>query len=110
MVVVGFAVGFVDFSCSLTVSEVAELLSKNIFGGIEFIEKDVEEEHDLGTLCLARDFLGLQVDLFGENGKYTVEIGTRPSASVPTIHEVCDLSAMLRHSIDSIADCVIKHS
>lgn len=102
MAVVGYAVGFVDFSSPLPISQVAELLSSRVFGGIAFVEKDVDGEHDAGTLCLAHDFLGLQVDLFGESGRYTVEIGTRPSASVSSIDEVCDLSAMLKHSIESL--------
>jgi hypothetical protein len=105
MPIAGYAVGFVDFASPLSIAQVAALLSSRVFGGIDFIEKDVDGEHDVGTLCLAQDFLGLQVDLFGEGGRYTVEIGTRPSASVSTIDEVCDLSAMLRQSIERLEEC-----
>ena len=99
MAVVGYALGFVDFSSPLPISQVAELLSSQVFGGISFVEKDVDEEHDLGTLCLAYDFLGLQVDLFGGGGGYTLEPGSLPSASVAEIGEVCDFSAMLKQRI-----------
>lgn len=99
MAVVGYVMGFVDFSSPLPISQVAELLSSRVFGGIGFVEKDVDGEHDAGTLCLAHDFLGLQVDLFGGDGSYTLELGTRPSASVSIIDEVCDFSAMLKQRI-----------
>ena len=69
MAVVGYVVGFADFASSLAIYEVSTLLSARLFGGIDFIEKDVDEEHDLGTRCLAQDFLGMQVDLFGHNGQ-----------------------------------------
>lgn len=100
MTVVGYALGFADFSSPLPISQVAELLSSRLFGGIGFVEKDVDGEHDLGTLCLSQDFLGLQVDLLGENGRYTIELGTRPSASVSTVREVCDFSEMLKQGIE----------
>ena len=103
MSVIGYAIGFADFTSSLSLSQVAELLSSQVFGGIDFIEKDVDGEHDLGTLCLAQDFLGLQVDLFGADGGFTVELGTRPSASVNgNVGKVGDLSAMLRQRIDTL--------
>lgn len=102
MAVVGYVVGFVDFSSPWPISQVAELLSSRVFGAIAFVEKEVDGEHDLGTLCLAHDFLGLQADLFGESGRYTLEIGTLPSASVSSIGEVCDFSAMLKHRIKSL--------
>jgi len=104
MGIVGYIVGFTDFKSSLAISQVAKLLSSNIFGGIDFIEKDVDGEHDVGTLCLNQDFLGIQVELFGENGNFTLEIGTQPSASVLEINEVCDLSAMLKQRIDQLGD------
>ncbi|MCA9008057.1 MAG: hypothetical protein KDA70_22515, partial [Planctomycetaceae bacterium] len=104
MGIVGYIVGFTDFKSSLSISQVAKLLSSRVFGGIDFIEKDVDEDHDVGTLCLCQDFLGIQVDLFGENGNFTLEIGTLPSASVLEINEVCDLSAMLKQYIDQLGD------
>ncbi len=110
MALVGFALGFVDLSSPLPLVQVADLLSSKVFGGIRFIEKDVDEDYDVGTLCLEHDFLGLQVDLSGDNGRYTVEIGTRPSASVPGIDEVCDLSAMLAHRIKGLGTCELELS
>ena len=102
MTVAGFLIGFADFASSLPISQVADLLSARVFGGIRFVEKDVDEEYDLGTLCLAHDFLGVQVDLVGQDGRYTLELGTRPSASVATINVVCDLSAMLRQRLAEV--------
>lgn len=96
--------GFADFKSPLSILQVAKILSSQIFGGIEFCEKDVDGEHDLGTLCLDHDFLGIQVDLLGEDGKFTLEIGTLPSASVLELDEVCDLSAMLKQRIDQLED------
>ena len=100
----GFIMGFADFKSPLSMLQVAKTLSSQIFGGIEFCEKDVDGEHDLGTLCLDHDFLGMQVDLFGKNGNFTLEIGTIPSASVSEINEVCDLSAMLKQRIDQLRE------
>lgn len=100
----GFIMGFVDFKSPLPIAQVAELLSSHIFGGIEFCEKDVDDEHDLGTLCLKNDFLGMQADLFGQDGNFTVEIGTLPSASVTELNEVCDLSPMLKQQIDQLSE------
>lgn len=104
MVMAGYAVGFADFTCSLPISQVAELLSSSAFGGIRFIEKNDDGEHDVGTLTLEHDFLGLQVDLFGEDESFTIEIGTRPSASVSGVDGVCDLSAMLRQRIEKLGE------
>ena len=105
MPLIGYAVGFADFTSSLSMSQVAKLLSLRVFGGIEFIEKDVDGEHDSGTLCLAHDFLGLQVDLLGEDGAFTLELGTRPSASVDDgIGETADLSAMLKQAIATLEE------
>lgn len=93
-------IGFADITTPLPIQQVAELLSSRVFGGIRFIEKDVDGEHDLGTLCLAQDFLGVQVDLFGGDGGYTLELATRPSAVVAEIKsDVCDVSAMLKQRI-----------
>lgn len=100
----GFYLGFVDFKSPLPISQVAKILSSQLFGGIEFCEKDVDGEHDLGTLCLEHDFLGIQVDIIGEDGKFTLELGTRPSASVLGIDEVCDLSAMLKQHLDQLEE------
>ncbi len=102
MVFGGYVLGSVDFTSSLSLSQVADLLSSKIFGGICFVEKDVEEDYDLGTLCLAYDFMGIQVDLLGEEGRFTIEIGTRPSASVEEINEVCDFSEMLKQFINEL--------
>ncbi len=104
MAMAGYAVGFADFTCASPISQVAELLSSRVFGGIGFIEKDVDGEHDLGTLTLERDFIGLQVDLFGEDGVYTLELGTRPSASVSGVDDVSDLSAMLKQQIEKLEE------
>ena len=101
MTLVGFAMAFADFASPLPISQVAEVLSSRVFGGIAFIEKDVDGEHDLGTLRLVQDYIGLEVNLFGKNGRYTVELGTVPSASVAEIDAVCDLSAMLKQAIES---------
>jgi len=100
----GFIMAFADFKSPLSKSQVAKTLSSQIFGGIEFCEKDVDGEHDLGTLCLVQDFLGMQVDLLGEDGNFTLEIGTIPSASVSEINVVCDLSAMLKQGIDQLRE------
>ncbi|MGL4461960.1 MAG: hypothetical protein ACRC1K_07380 [Planctomycetia bacterium] len=100
-------IGFADFSTPLSLQQVAELLSSRVFGGIHFIEKDVDGEHDLCTLTLAQDFLGVQVDLFGEAGRYTLEFATRPSAIVSGGGMVCDLSAMLKQRIETECKIVV---
>jgi len=102
MPMVGSVLGFVDFTSALPLNQVAVLLSAQLFGGIRFIEKDVECEDEIGTLSLENDFLGIQVDLLGEAGLFTLELATRPSASVSEVEEVCDLSAMLKQGIERV--------
>ena len=93
-------IGFADITTPLPIKQVAEMLSSRVFGGIRFIEKDVDGEHDLGTLCLAQDFLGMQVDLFGGDGGFTLELATRPSAIVAEfVSDVCDVSSILKQRI-----------
>jgi len=107
MSLAGFITGFGDFKSALSLDQVASLLSSSVFGGIKFVEKDVDGEHDVGTLCLERDFVGIQVDLFGAGGCYTVEIGTRPSASVADSPDVCDLSEMLRQRLTQLTEVTL---
>lgn len=95
----GFVIAFADINTSLGLHDLAAVLSSHVFGGIPFVDKDVDEDYQLGTLCLAHDFIGIQVDLFGGTGMYTLEISTRPSASVGDLDDVCDLSAMLKQRI-----------
>src|SRR5260370_28436924 len=107
MALAGFVIGFADFKSSHPIREVATILSSKAFGGIRFVDKVVDECHDAGTLTLERNFLGIQVDLFGADGKYTLEIGTRPSASVEKCTEVCDLSEMLKHRLSQITGITV---
>lgn len=102
MAIAGFVIGFADFTTQFSIEEVAVAISSKVFGGIRFVEKDVDEIYDVGTLTLEQDFLGIQVELFGANGFFTLELGTLPSASVKECDEVCNLSEMLKQRLTQI--------
>jgi hypothetical protein len=87
--------------------QLAKLISSHVFGGIPFVPKETDEDYDLGTLSLANDFIGIQADLVGRGGAYTIEIGTRPSASIAEVSDVCDLSAMLRQRLNSLSGITV---
>jgi len=108
MSIAGFVVGYADCVSDLSVHELANVLSSRAFGGIRFVEKIVDGEHDLGTLTLEHDFVGIQVDLFGANGTYTLEIGTRPSASVKGCPDVCDLTQMILQRLSQISEVTVE--
>ena len=99
MKVVGFVLGFADFLSPLTIQEVASTLSREVFGGIPFVEKNVDEDYEVGTLCLKDAFIGLQVELFGGDGGYTLELGTKPSASVQDRDTVFDFSELIKQQV-----------
>ena len=108
MTIAGFFIGFGDFEARLSLHEIADVLSSKAFGGIRFVEKEVDDERDLGTLTLEHDFLGIQVDLVGSNGSYTLEIGTIPSASVDGCPDVCNLSKVLQQRLSQIKEVWVK--
>lgn len=108
MSIAGAVIGFVDFETELSLYDIADVLSSKAFGGIHFVEKDVDGEHDLGTLTLEYEFLGIQVDLVGANGTYTLEVATTGKSSVVHCPEVCDLSRMLQQCLSQIVDVSVK--
>lgn len=101
---VGFFIGFVDFESSLPKNQVLELLSSEMFGGIKLIEKDVDDDHNLGYLCLAKDFLGIQIDLCtNDKGGYTIELGT-VGPPHPDIDGIASFDLLLKERIQGIGD------
>jgi hypothetical protein len=99
MMLVGFVLGFADFALALPLQEAAALLSRHVFGGIPFIDHDRDDIDGGPSLILQCDFVGINAELFGKEGEYTLEINTRPSASVEEINVVCDLSAMVKQQL-----------
>ena len=107
MALSGFVLGFADFRLPLPLVDAAALLSNEIFGGIPFIEKENDGSNDAVTLQLEDAFCGIVAELIGSDGNYTIEIGTRPSASVADNSEVCDLSAMLKQQLSRVPGVTI---
>lgn len=103
----GFLIGFADFDSPLSLSEVADLLSTRVFGGIRFVEKDVDVEEYLGILNLEKDFLGMQVDLFGGNGGFTLELQTISTAGVSGETSIWDLSSIMKKRIETECKFVV---
>jgi hypothetical protein len=104
----GLVLGFADFRLSLPLVDAAALLSNEVFGGIPFVEKPDDESDDVATLVLKADFCGITAELIGSEGSYyTIELDTRPSASVAEVSEVCDLSAMLKQRLSHLPGVTI---
>jgi hypothetical protein len=102
MTQIGYVLGFCDFECPRSIEEVGRMLSETIFGGIAFVRKTSDEDYDDGNLVLQRDFLGIQIEVSGEGGRYTLELATVPSASVEGVPVVGDLSAMIKQRVQTL--------
>ncbi len=100
--------GYANFISSLPNDQVANRLSLELFGGIQFLEFDADEEYDRGRLYLERDFMGIEVNLLtGDNGRFSIEIGTAVRAFVKECDTVCDLSEMLKKMLASIPEITV---
>ena len=107
MALAGFVVGFADFRLSLPLYDAAAVISERVFGGIRFVEKKEDDECDIPTLRLEHDFAGIGAELIGSDDSYTIEICTRPSASVAETPDVCDLSAMLKQQLARVPGVIL---
>src|SRR6185503_12751526 len=67
-------VAYVDFDCDRPLSDVGKLLSEQLFGGIEFIGENTGIWDGVPAVRLAQRFLGLQVELGGQDGSYGLEL------------------------------------
>jgi hypothetical protein len=66
---------YVHFTCHDPLLVLAERLSKDLFGGIEFVGLNTGIWDEVPAVRLARDFLGLSVELGGsEDVSYTIQI------------------------------------
>lgn len=100
--------GYANFISSLPADEVANRLSSELFGGIRFLEFDADEEYDVGRLYLERDFMGILVNLLtGDDGRFSIEVGTAVRACVKERVPVCDLSEMLKKMLANIPDITV---
>jgi len=112
MTQIGYILRFCDFESLRSIDEVGRFLSIAVFGGIEFVRKITDEDYDDGNLVLQQDFLGIQAELFGEGGSYTLEIATIPSASTEGSGEVGDVSLMLKQRIqrrcEGVFLCIVE--
>jgi len=104
MSIAGFVVGFGFFDSALELEDVASLLSTHVFGGIQFVEKETDDEYRQGILKLANLFLGIHVELFGENGSYALEMTSHTAASIE--QGDCDLSLILKHFLMRVGQFV----
>lgn len=102
MTQIGYVLGYCDFECTRPIEEVAKMLSEVVFGGIELVRKNTDNDYDAGNFVLRKDFLGVQIELSGEAGRFTLELGTVPSASVEHISEVGDLSALIKQRVQTL--------
>jgi hypothetical protein len=87
--------------------EAATLISDKVFGGIPFQIKEQDSDDSSPTLILKHAFVGIVAELFGGIDGYTIELGTRPSASVEGINEVADLSPMLKQQLECVPGVVV---
>src|SRR4030095_9253622 len=105
-----FIQAFVDFESRLPLGEVAKLLSREIFAGIQFTGLNEGIWDEVPAMRLEQDFLGLRVVVGGgadERGSYTLEIEAAdfPWAKIPEAHSqeaVCDISDYVRELLKGI--------
>jgi hypothetical protein len=109
MTQVGYVLGYCDFECTRTIEEVARMLSEMVFGGIELVPKNTDNDYDADNYTLRKDFLGIQIELSGEAGRYTLELGTVQSASVEHVSEVGDLSQMIKQRVQSLLALEVRN-
>jgi len=109
MTQVGYVLGYCNFECARSIEEVATMLSEVVFGGIELVPKNTNNDYDTGNFVLRKDFLGMQIELSGETGRFTLELGTVPSASVESVSEVGDLSALIKQRVQTLLPLEVCH-
>ena len=67
-------VAYVDFRSTESLASLAEKLSAQLFGGINFIGENTGVWDEVPAVRLERCFLGLSVELGGQHGSYTLQI------------------------------------
>jgi hypothetical protein len=98
---------FVDFQCSDTLRVLAVRLSQGLFAGIEVVGENTGIWDEVPAMRLATDFLGLSVELGGDDGNFALHIEPRdfPWELVPQEEDATasvDLAGYVAHHLDRI--------
>lgn len=104
---------YVDFYYPESLSVVAGILSEQIFGGINFIGENTGIWDEVPAVRLSKRFLGLNIELGGEKGTYTLQIEAPdfPWELISSAFHATastDLSGFVQHMLSQICDIKIK--
>ena len=105
-----FIRAYVDFESRLPLIEIAKLLSREIFAGIQFTGLNEGIWDEVPAMRLDQDFLGLRVVVGGgadEKRSYTLEIEAAdfPWSAIPEAHSqeaICDIFDYVRELLKRV--------
>lgn len=78
---VPFFVGYASLQSSLSLEEVGEILSREVFGGLSFGGKELDIHEEIPAVFIQNSFMGLKVVLdgysgFGQDEYFTLSVGS----------------------------------